>query len=152
MATLMTNLVELRRLLVAHCDFSNDLFEDNYRLGKQLSVDWAGFAHRPFDARSACVAAFAVNRENSHQGVLDRRLLGAPVFFAVGEGHYEVWRPGRDEATAVQESIPAGEMADFIRQRKAELNRDRLYQAKTRGRLPESERQLPLFVDRKSVV
>jgi hypothetical protein len=147
MATVTTNLAELKRLLVEHCDFSTGLFEDDYRLGGRLSVDWAGFAHRPFDARSACVAAFAINHENSHRGVLDRRLLGAPVFFAVGDGHYEVWRPGRDEATRVQESIPVGKIAGFVRQRKAELNRGRLYEAKTLGRLPESDRQLPLFVD-----
>lgn len=147
MASVVTNLAHLRQLLADHCDFNRQLFEDHYRLGGGFTVDWAGFAHRPFDARSACVAAFAIEGQDSRQGVLDRRLLGAPVLFAVGADHYEVWRPGRDEATAVQQSISAPAIKGFIQKHKADLNRVRLYQAKTAGRLPESDRQLPLFVD-----
>jgi len=147
MGTVVNNLAHLRRLLVDHCDFKQGLFEDNYRLGGEYTINWAGFAHRPFDARSACVAAFAIQGQDSRQAVLKRRLLGAPVLFAVGDDHYEVWRPGRDEATAVQQSISAREIKGFIQKHKADLNRVRLYQAKTAGRLPESDRQLPLFVD-----
>jgi hypothetical protein len=143
----VNKLDHLRQLLVDHCDFNEGLFQDNYLLGRGCTVDWAGFAHRPFDARSACVAAFTVQGQDSRQAVLDRRLLGAPVVFAVGEDHYEVWRPGRDDATAVQQSISAREIRGFIQQHKADLNRVRLYQAKTAGRLPESDRQLRLFVD-----
>jgi hypothetical protein len=147
MATVVNKLAHLRQLLVDHCDFNEGLFEDNYQLGGRRTVDWAGFAHRPFDARSACVAAFAVQGQDPRQAVLDRRLLGAPVVFALGEDHYEVWRPGRDGATAVQQSISAREINGFIQEHKADLNRVRLYQAKTAGRLPESDRQLRLFVD-----
>ncbi len=78
---------------------------------------------------------------------MDRRPLGAPVLFAVGEEHFELWRPGRDQATAVERSISARDIAGFIRKHKTALAPDPLYQAKTRGRLPESERQSPLFVD-----
>ncbi len=139
------NLAELRRLLVAHCDFG-ELFQDDYQLGGDCRVAWAGFAHKPCDARSACVAAFALDKEAPHQAVMDRRLLGAPVVFAVGPDHYEVWRPGRDQATAVDQPIPAQDIAAFVHRHREDLTRDRLYQAKTRGRL-ESEYQLPLFVD-----
>lgn len=147
MSGVMTNLAGLRRLLVKNCDFNESLFEEDYPIGGGRNVEWAGFAHRPFDARSACVAAFSAAGEDPHQAALDCRLLGAPVLFGVGEQHYEVWRPGRDEATVVQQSIPAREISEFIRGNKSELTRDRLYEAKTRGRLPESGRQLPLFVD-----
>ena len=84
---------------------------------------------------------------DSHDEALRLRLLGAPVLFAFGEEHYEVWRPGRHDAVAVEGSIAANEIAGFIQRHKVELNRIRLYQAKTQGRLPESDRQLPLFVD-----
>jgi len=147
MANIANNLAHLRQLLVDHCDFKKALFEDNYHLGGGYTVDWAGFANRPFDARSACLAAFAIQGHDSRQAVLERRLLGAPVLFVVGEDRYEVWRPGRDEATAIRPAISAREIEGFIRRHKADLNRVRLYQAKTAGRLPESDRQLPLFVD-----
>jgi hypothetical protein len=146
MPTVEANLAALRRLLVRHCDFKEELFEDNYQLGGGALFNWAGFAHRPCDARSACVGAFVIEGD-SHGGALHRRLLGAPVLFAVGEQHYEVWRPGRDGAVVVQSSISGDQIAGFIQQHKAELNRNRLYQAKTQGSLPDSDRQLPLFVD-----
>ena len=76
-----------------------------------------------------------------------RRELGAPVFFAVGDDHYEVWRPGALKQRTVQQSIGRRDIAAFIREHKAELNRNRLYQAKTRGRLAEGGRQTSLFVD-----
>lgn len=147
MADMMNNLAVLKSLLIEHCDFREALFEDNYRLGEQQTVAWAGFAYQPFDARSACVAAFPSVGEDSHDGALGRRLLGAPVLFAVGEDHYEVWRPGHDEATRVPPPIPTNEIAGFIRRHRAELTPHRLYQAKSYGRLPDSDLQLPLFVD-----
>ena len=147
MATVNENLAYLRRLLTAHCHFSEELFEDNYSIGRELHVAWAGFAHRPFDARSACVAAVATADGRSQQEVLERRGLGAPVFFAVGDDHYEVWSPGRSDVRAVQQSIGRRDIAAFIRENKAELDRDRLYAAKTVGRLPDEERQKSLFVD-----
>jgi hypothetical protein len=147
MATVPSNLVHLKRLLIKHCDFGPDLFKDDYQIGGGHAVNWAGFAHQPCDARSACTAAFALDGRDPLKEVLDRRLLGAPVLFTVGQEHYEVWRPGRDSAEKVDERIPVGEIRAFIQRHKAELNRDRLYQAKTRGRIPESDRQLPLFVD-----
>ena len=147
MGEMKTNLAVLKTLLIEHCNFSETLFEDNYRLGERQTVAWAGFAYHPFDARSACVAAFATAGPDSRDGALDRRLLGAPVLFAVGDDHIEVWRPGRDEVTRVQSPIPSKEIAGFIKQHKAELTPNRLYQAKSFGRLPDSGRQLPLFVD-----
>jgi hypothetical protein len=146
MPTVEANLAALRRLLVRHCAFKEELFEDNYRLGGGARFNWAGFTHQPFDARSACVAAFAIEGD-SHDGAMHRRLLGAPVLFAVGEKHYEVWRLGRDDAVAVERSLSCNEITGFVQGHKEELNRNRLYQAKTQGRLPDSDRQLPLFVD-----
>ncbi len=147
MADVKNNLAVLKTLLIEQCGFGETLFEDNFRLGERQTVAWAGFAYQPFDARSACVAAFPSVGQDSHDGALDRRLLGAPVLFAVGEDHFEVWRPGRDEAARVQPPIPTGEIAGFIGQHKSELTPSRLYHAKSRGRLPDSDRQLPLFVD-----
>ena len=147
MATTVKKLAHLRQLLVDHCDFNEGLFEDNYRLGGEHTVDRAGLLTgrstlvRPVLPRSPSTVP------GSRQAVLHRRMLGAPVVFVVGEDHYEVWRPGRDDATAVQQSISAREIKGFIQNNKADLNRVRLYQAKTAGRLPESDRQLPLFVD-----
>ena len=139
-------LSELKQLLIDHCDFRNDLFEDNYHFGDGNFVDWAGFVHRPFDARSACVAAFTLTGD-SHAEVLSKRRSGAPIFFAVGNQHYEVWRPGRDDAVKVGESFSTEGIVNYVQEHKSNFSRNRLYQAKTEGRLPESDRQLPLFVD-----
>ena len=137
----------VRTLLVKQCDYKDELIEPNFVCQADRSVDWVAFAHRPFDARSACVAAFQSSAADVLEDVLQTRITGAPVVFVDRGEQMEVWRPGKTGAELVSPAIAINEVPKFFAKHKDELTPRRLYDAKTRGRFPDDSRQLPLFVD-----
>jgi hypothetical protein len=147
MTTGSQSLELVRTLLVEQCGFKNDLFEPNFSCQYGGSLNWVAFAHRPLDARSACVAAFQSMAVDAREEVLQRRICGAPVVFVDRGAAIEVWRPGMTGAECVQPAMTRDELPAFFEQHKQVLKPRRLYEAKARGRLPDGSRQLPLFVD-----
>jgi hypothetical protein len=141
----LLNLV--KTLLVERCDFKDDLFEPNFSCSGVESLNWVAFAHRPLDARSACVAAFQSTGANVRSEVLQRRICGAPVVFVDRGSQVEIWRPGRTDAECVKSALTLDQLPPFFEEHKHNLSPRRLYEAKTRGRLPDGSRQLPIFVD-----
>ena len=137
----------VKTLLVSQCGFKDDLFEPNFVCLGSEALNWVAFAHRPLDARSACVAAFQSTAADVRTEVLQRRICGAPVVFVDRGAQIEVWRPGKTTAERVKSAMTLEEVPPFFEQYKQELSPRRLYEAKARGNLPDGSRQLPLFVD-----
>ena len=137
----------IKTLLIKQCGFKDDLFTPDFTCHGGELLDWVGFAHRPLDARSACVAGFRSNTPDIRAEVLERRISGAPVVFVDRGRQTEVWRPGRSEAECVNSAITLSDLPKFFEQHKDDLSPRRLYEAKARGRLKDSSRQLSLFVD-----
>lgn len=139
------NLVKI--LLVKKCGFKDELFQPDFFCQPGESLNWVGFAHSPLDARSACVAAFQSTSLDVREEVLRRRICGAPVVFVDRGAQVEIWRPGRANAECVRSAMTPDQLPPFFEEHKHNLSPRRLYEAKTRGRLPDGARQLPLFVD-----
>lgn len=137
----------LKALLSRHCGYETELFQDDYAFGRGQKVDLAAFSHRPFDARSVCVAAFLSRAADTRAEVMASRVLGAPVVFVQHQDRVDVWRPGPQGVTQIKSELTHQSLSDFVQQHQSELSPRALYDAKTRGRLPDTERQLELFVD-----
>jgi hypothetical protein len=128
------------------CGYEAGLVRDDYEFAEGQYVDVAAFAHYPPDARSACIAAINCRTEDPQAEVIARRELGAPLVFACVHNTAQVWKPGKAGAERLQKDLSATGVRNFFAQHKAELSPRRIYEAKTRGRLPDSESRLP-FVD-----
>ena len=142
-----SSLKALKGLLTEHCGYEAALWREDYRFGRELGVDFAAFAHRPCDARSVCIAGFHSDASDVRTQVLQRRELGAPVLFVEHGGNVNVWRPGPDDAECVRRDLSRESLRAFVEEHSHQLGPRVLYDAKTRGRLPEGKRQLKLFVD-----
>ena len=137
----------VKTLLVKKCGFKAELFEPNFFCPDGKPLNWVGFAHRPLDARSACVAAFQSTSIDVREEVLRRRICGAPVVFVDRGSQVEIWRPGKASAECVGSPMTRDQLPPFFEEHKHNLSPRRLYEAKARGRLPDGSRQLLLFVD-----
>ncbi len=137
----------VKTLLVKQCGFKAELFEPNFYCPDGKPLNWVGFAHRPLDARSACVAAFQSTSIDVREEVLRRRICGAPVVFVDRGTQIDIWRPGRASAECVRSAITREQLPSFFEEHRHNLSPRRIYEAKARGRLPDGARQLPLFVD-----
>ncbi len=111
------------------------------------SVPLVGFAHENYDARYACIAGLNVNSYkspdlrslvNSYSG------LGAPVLFACCQKELQWWSL-TTKGPELKESVSADKVANFFHVHKEDFSPERIYRAKTLGRL-NSQYQLS-FVD-----
>ena len=129
------------------CGYTEETLQENYPLGtwdgEEASVPLAGFAHRPFDARSACIG---VAKSNGHPEnvVKQLRILGAPVIFLDDAKNLQWWKQIGD-SPELKERIPHDNLETFFDAQRTALQPRRVYRAKTLGRLEHSE-QLD-FVD-----
>lgn len=101
------------------------------------------FADFPTDARSACVAAFPGNGDNT-AAVRRARQIGSPYVLALRPGAVEWWLQKR-EGPELHETIPNSYLARFFEERRSDFDPDRVFRAKTRG-LFQPDQQLT-FVD-----
>jgi hypothetical protein len=106
-------------------------------------VPLAGFSHRPFDARSACVAALTASGD-PEQKVAQVLPLGAPVVFVDMGNVLQWWRQGTKKPQ-LKEQIETRQVERFFDERAQEFSPHRVYRAKTVGALQLGE-QLD-FVD-----
>jgi hypothetical protein len=135
----------IKGYLLNGCGYQQDLVKDDYKFA-QGQADIAAFAHYPSDARSACIAAIDCRSDDPQAEVMAHRELGAPLVFACLQNKAQVWKPGRSSAVLWQGNMSASGLRSFFAKHKTELTPHRIYDAKTRGRLPDSESRLP-FVD-----
>jgi|GEM_PF-395376 len=131
---------------LADCGYADNLVATDYEFLDGRSVDLAAFAHRPFDARSACIAAIDCRSDDQRAEVIQCREFGAPVVFACVRNRLQVWKPGPQTAELRERGLTSGQIPQFFKNHERDLAPGRIYDAKTLGRIPDSGRQLE-FVD-----
>ncbi len=146
MADSLVDTSTLKRHLIADCRYKSNLIKEDYPFADGKSVGLAAFAHQPFDARSACIAAIDIRSDDPESEVMACREFGAPVVFACLNNRLQVWKPGPQSAELMEDGLTARQIPRFFRDHRADLAPRRIYDAKTLGRIPGSGRQLD-FVD-----
>lgn len=136
----------LKRHLVDECGYARDLVTADYTFAANKTIALAAFAHQPFDARSACIAAIDCRTGDPRPAVMGLREFGAPVVFACLGDQLQVWKPGPQTAELKEPGLTPQQIPGFFRDHRADLAPGRIYDAKTLGRIPGSGRQLE-FVD-----
>lgn len=136
----------IKGYLLNGCGYQQDLVKDDYKFALGQSADVAAFAHFPSDARSACITALDCRSEDPRAEVMAQRELGAPLVFACLQNTAQVWMPGGSGAECLQSGLSVSGVRSFFAKHKTDLTPRRIYEAKTRGRLPDSESRLS-FVD-----
>jgi hypothetical protein len=129
------------------CGYRGPLLCRGYRLGTQsadIEIPLAGFAHEPLDARSACVAVITDVKHDPIKSVAAISDLGAPVVLVVKDTAVQWWRQASDQPQ-LRFTVPQIELPRFFGEHARELAPERIYRAKTLGRLT-LEHQLG-FVD-----
>ncbi|HEX2972611.1 MAG TPA: hypothetical protein VHP11_09780 [Tepidisphaeraceae bacterium] len=130
------------------CGYRADLvFDRGYKFSDTQSVDLAAFAHEPLDARSACIAAIRAKSADPKAEVMSRRSFGAPVIFACLEKAIQVWRPGAQDAELIEPTLSPSHIPIFFDKNQKLLAPNRIYTAKTIGRMSDSRQVTNLFVD-----
>jgi hypothetical protein len=102
-----------------------------------------GFASKPWDFDSACIAVTAAS-DMSEDAVKACRQLGAPVVWVLRNGTVEWWTQHSTTPTLF-DSRPIGQFGVLVRQHRTDLLPESVYRAKVLGRMP-GARQLS-FVD-----
>lgn len=137
---------DLKRHLLNGCGYSPGLIEEDYAFAADKTIGLAAFAHQPFDARSACIAAIDCRSADPKLEVMACREFGAPVVFACLADRLQVWKPGPETAELLEPRLTRKQIPQFFRDHEDDFAPGRIYDAKTLGRIPGSGRQLE-FVD-----
>ncbi|MCH8252446.1 MAG: N-6 DNA methylase, partial [Planctomycetes bacterium] len=137
---------DLKRHLLNGCGYRPELIEEDYAFAAGKTIGLAAFAHKPFDARSACIAAIDCRSEDPRSEVMACREFGAPVVFACLRDRLQVWKPGPNTAELIESRLVSKQIPQFFKDHQSKLAPGRIYDAKTLGRIPGSGKQLD-FVD-----
>lgn len=117
---------------VLACGFRSSLLREN------VSGDSAGmpavvaFAHKPFDARTACIA-IVEGAERSSVQVASLRSIAAPVVFVVRPNGLEWWQQG-ESPRQIGVVIPPDNVPGFFVRHRDDFAPDAIYRAKTWAR------------------
>ncbi len=131
----------LKQCLV-NCGYVDSLLAPGYRFDKR-TLPFVGFAHKPWDARSACIAILdSADQLNPQPEQI--RGLGAPVVFSNQAGGLTCWKQTADDLVLI-EHITSYRVERYFKEHREVLSPASIYNAKTRGRLMGSQ-QLS-FVD-----
>jgi hypothetical protein len=116
-----------RRCLLA-CDYRADLVRDDIPLpGDRKGL--VGFAHRPFDARSACIVVLPSGQLPGNDVTLCRE-IGAALFFTAGETRWDAWAQMRAQPKHLC-SLGVGEIENYFRRKRQEFAPSTIFRAKT---------------------
>jgi len=130
------------RPLLEKCGYSGTRLARNFTVGDDR-YPLVGFAGKPWDFDSACVAVVdATGRPED--AVMRCRQLGAPVVWVHHKGSVDWWIQ-RSEVPTLFGSKPLGQFPALVRQHQSDLLPESVYRAKVLGRLP-GAKQLS-FVD-----
>lgn len=130
------------RPLFKECGYSDARLATDFRVGDAV-YPLVGFASKPWDFDSACIAAVETP-DKPEDAVRACRQLGAPIVWVQHNGIVDWWVQ-HSMVPRRYDSRPLGEFAALVRSRRADLTPEGVYRAKVRGRLP-GVRQLE-FVD-----
>jgi hypothetical protein len=140
--SLSTSNDSLARKCLRICQYRDDLVRDDAPLsgGRQGLV---GFAHRPLDTRSACVAVLPAGLSQPDD-VAACRDIGASLFFVAGDDRWDVWSQTREQPIHRQ-LLKTSEVENYFRQHRDQFAPGAIFRAKTWQRAGEGQ-QLD-FVD-----
>ena len=113
------------------CGYSGGLLGRDVRVGETHVAELVGFAHKPHDARSSCVA-LVVTANATAADMKAYRPLGAPVVFAWNGNRLDWWEQRRGGAS-LRESVTADKLAAFFDRHRDDLAPGAVYRAKTWG-------------------
>lgn len=130
------------RPLLEGCGYSNGRLATNFRVG-DARYPLVGFASKPWDFDSACIAVVETSDE-PEDAVRKCRQLGAPVVWVQHNGIVDWWVQHSTTPKRF-DSRPLNEFASLVRSHREDLTPVSVYRAKVIGRLP-GARQLD-FVD-----
>ncbi len=125
------------------CGYWDDLIFADFDFSDDRKLPLVAFAHRPFDARSSCIA-FLPASPTPKQDVESLRDLGVPLLFLVGEKSWDVWWLTSAGAQH-HRSLKPGDVRRYFETEKADFAPGAVFRAKTWARAQEA-RQLD-FVD-----
>jgi len=128
------------KVCLRNCGYEGSLLQQDYRIGMDTNgfrVPLAGFSHRPFDTRSACVAALTAF-EDPEEKVRRVLPLGAPVVFVELERAFQWWKQGTSKPQ-LMEQIELPRIERFFHEQEKEFAPHRVYRAKTVGALQPGE-------------
>ena len=125
------------------CGYWDDLIFPDFAFSDDRKLPLVAFAHRPFDARSSCIA-FLPASPTPGQDVESLRELGVPLLFLVGEKCWDVWWLTSAGAQH-HRSLKPGDVRRYFETRQADFAPGAVFRAKTWARAHEA-RQLD-FVD-----
>ena len=114
--------------LLHQCGYAGPLLQEQVPVEGGRTVPLVGFAHSPFDARSACIAVIEGNGD-SRAAVTYYRHLGAPIVFVVRPDYLEWWKQGRHQPEQIQ-SVPAARVQGFFDKHAPEMEPEKVYRAK----------------------
>lgn len=98
------------------------------------AIPLAAFADTPFDTRSACINVIE-GEGDSESRVAAARNTGAPVVFACCGNRLECWKQTTAKPVRM-ETVKTSDLDGFFGRHKADFAPGRIYEAKTRSRLP----------------
>lgn len=130
------------RPLLEECGYRGSRLATNYKLN-DISLPLVGFAGKPWDFDSACVAVLD-SAGDVRQAVRSCYDLAAPVVWVRHSGSVDWWVQHATEPTLFA-SRPLGDFPAFVRQHQDELGPASIYRGKTIARVDKT-RQLA-FVD-----
>jgi hypothetical protein len=132
----------LARKCLRICQYRDDLVRDDAPLsGERQGL--VGFAHRPLDTRSACVAVLPAGLSQPDD-VAACRDVGASLFFVAGDDSWNVWSQTREQPIHRQ-LLKTSEVENYFRQHRDQFAPGAIFRAKTWQRAGEGH-QLD-FVD-----
>lgn len=132
MSPLLTIEAELRQL-----GYASDAIIRDYTFADVLSaggdsrrVELAAFTQVPESYRSA---AFGVIVEEDERSLLERRALGAPILFSIGQHDVGVWRVGAQGAPRLLERVGLDALPDLFRRNAERWRPQAVHRAKSLG-------------------
>lgn len=130
------------KLLLEECGYTGTRLKEGYVFGS-MSVPLVGFATKPWDFDSACIAVMVGNGD-SEATAKSCRGMGAPIVWVRRNGTVDWWMQ-HDQKPTLFASKPVTEFAAFVREHKDRLDPVSVYRGKTIARV-DTSRQLD-FVD-----
>ena len=115
------------------CRYRDALLAQDYDFGSGRAPV-AAFSDTPHDARSACIAVVEAPSD-PEAAVVAARPLGAPVVFACDAGTAQWWKQTTGRPVLL-ETVDRSRIRGFFRQHRDDLSPGRIFEGKTRRRLP----------------
>ena len=128
--------------LLEQCGYTGTRLKEGYSFGS-ITVPLVGFATKPWDFDSACIAVMLGNGD-SESTARSCREMGAPIVWVQHNGTVDWWMQ-HAERPSLFASTPVQEFTSLVRKHKDRLDPASVYRGKTIARVDQS-RQLD-FVD-----